>query len=92
MKYGLILLAALTLSACKSVPMSQMQADRLGDGYPPEYKEGFINGCDSGYSAAGNIYIKPVKDVTRYIEDAKYKTGWDDGFSHCKGMSEAYRL
>jgi len=26
-----------------------------------------------------------VLDVTRYLSDAVYKTGWDDGFMTCKG-------
>jgi len=55
------------------------------DDAPPAYKVGFDEGCDSGYSAAGNIYAKFRKDVMRYASDAIYAQGWNDGFAYCKG-------
>ncbi len=58
--------------------------DRTPSG-PPAYREGFAAGCDSGYSAAGNIYYRFNKDPQRAISDAMYASGWNDGFAVCKG-------
>lgn len=61
----------------------------VGSGQPEEYKAGFRNGCDSGYSAAGNIYYSFTKDVRRYSEDRLYRQGWDDGMTHCRASYDA---
>jgi hypothetical protein len=56
---------------------------------PPEYQQGFLAGCDSGYVAAGHVYYRWNKDVSRYPSDELYKQGWDDGFQTCKGKYES---
>lgn len=56
---------------------------------PPTYQEGFMAGCDSGYSAASHPYYKWHKDVERFNSDKLYMQGWNDGFATCKGRDEA---
>jgi hypothetical protein len=56
---------------------------------PGEYQEGYSAGCPSGQVAAGHPYRSFTKDVDRYSNDARYRQGWDDGFSVCKGQYEA---
>lgn len=62
---------------------------RMTQGQPPEYADGFKNGCDSGYVAAGHPYYRASKDVRRMIDDKFYGMGWNDGFTQCKGSYEA---
>jgi hypothetical protein len=46
-------------------------------GYPPVFKEGFRDGCDS---FRGNYR----RDNSRYGKDNDYTIGWQDGFSICR--------
>lgn len=52
------------------------------------YKEGMKHGCDSGSNASGNYVKQFQKDIDRYVKDAYYKSGWDDGFARCKGQGD----
>ncbi len=58
---------------------------------PPAYKQGFAEGCDSGYVAAGHPYYQFRKDTYRFDSDKQYKQGWTDGFATCKGKYDAIR-
>jgi hypothetical protein len=46
-------------------------------GYPPAFREGFRDGCDS---FRGNYR----RDGTRFNKDNDYTIGWQDGFSICR--------
>ncbi len=65
------------------------QQDLIKQGYPPEYAEGYGDGCESGRKAGGNMFDKFKKDVNRFESDVKYADGWKDGFEECKGEQEA---
>lgn len=79
----------LALSGCVGQQMT-MERDRLIQrGYPVEYADGYGDGYGSGLAAAGNPYAQTTKNVDRYINDTKYKTGWDDGFAAGKGSYES---
>lgn len=56
---------------------------------PPQYREGFDQGCKSGRSAAGRAGASFTKDPIRFQADALYADGWRDGFQNCKGNAEA---
>lgn len=71
-------LSAVLLTAC--APM----AHEIPQG-PQAYREGFGDGCSSGYVAAGQPYMQYKKDVYRSSSDALYKEGWTDGYNTCKG-------
>ncbi len=72
---------------CKTNPK---RVDNLvGANQPQDYKLGFGAGCDSGYSAAGHVYYKFNKDVTKYNKEKLYQQGWDDGFKVCKGKYDS---
>lgn len=86
---SLIVIAAL-LAGCAT---DESLIDRqVGAHQPQEYKDGYGDGCDSGYVAAGNPYYKFRKDVTRYGADNLYKQGWDDGLNVCRSDYQSYRL
>lgn len=46
-------------------------------GYPPAFKEGFKDGCDSFRGSYR-------RDNARFTTDGNYATGWQDGFSICR--------
>jgi hypothetical protein len=47
-------------------------------GYPPAARDGYIDGCET---ARKSEYAG--KDAKRFAADARYRTGWNDGFSIC---------
>ena len=47
-------------------------------GYPPPARDGYIDGCET---ARNSEYGR--KDEKRFAADARYRMGWDDGFSIC---------
>ena len=63
----------------------------VGAHQPIEYRQGFADGSDSGYAAAGNPYYSYNKDAKRYLNDDLYHTGWDDGFTYQKSKCESAR-
>lgn len=46
-------------------------------GYPPAFKEGFRDGCDSFRGTTR-------RDANRFNKDNDYTIGWQDGFSICR--------
>jgi hypothetical protein len=46
-------------------------------GYPPAFKEGFRDGCDSFRGSYR-------RDAARFSKDNDYTIGWQDGFSICR--------
>lgn len=46
-------------------------------GYPPAFKEGFRDGCDSFRGSYR-------RDANRFNKDNDYTIGWQDGFSICR--------
>lgn len=81
----IIFTALLALTSCATM------MDQTPKG-PLAWRYGFMDGCDSGYVAAGNPYYKFNKDHERYLNDPLYKSGWDDGFATCKGKYDSIRL
>ncbi|MDO8437135.1 MAG: hypothetical protein Q7S69_03085 [Nitrosomonadaceae bacterium] len=49
-------------------------------GYPPAFKDGYIDGCETAKKTAYGY-----KDERRFSADNQYRTGWNDGFSLCRG-------
>lgn len=75
------------LTGC-AVSMDQVNR-QVGEDQPLAYREGYVDGCNSGYVAAGHPYRKFSKSVTRYTSDVLYRQGWDDGKTVCKGKYDA---
>jgi hypothetical protein len=49
-------------------------------GYPPAARDGYIDGCETARKSSFGH-----KDEKRFAADSQYSTGWNDGFSICKG-------
>lgn len=61
----------------------------VGASQPVSYKEGYKDGCDSGYVASGHPYYKFSKNVIRFNNDSLYKQGWEDGYGVCKSKYDS---
>ena len=48
-------------------------------GYPPEFKQGYADGCASAKPDAARR-----RDETRFKADANYAQGWRDGYDICR--------
>lgn len=46
-------------------------------GYPPEFRAGYLDGCDSARRNAMK------KDEKRFKSDPQYGAGWRDGYDIC---------
>ena len=53
-----------------------------------EYSRGYGDGCASGRKAAGNTEVNATKDTQLYLNNARYKEGWDTGYKECKFREE----
>jgi hypothetical protein len=47
-------------------------------GYPPAFKDGYTDGCETAKKSA-----YALKDKRRFANDKQYRLGWNDGFSLC---------
>jgi len=56
----------------------------VGEGQPQAYKDGYRQGCDSGYFQAGDSFYRFSKNVRRYSNNDFYRQGWDDGSMACR--------
>ena len=73
-KTCIVLLLALA-GACSTPPKKAPNVNLAG--YPPEFREGYLQGCDSARKHSTK------KDEKRYKADAQYAAGWRDGHDIC---------
>ncbi len=71
-----VAVAALLLSACGSPQTKQPELNLAG--YPPAFRDGYTDGCNS--SRRGT---REIRDKSRYKADSMYAAGWRDGFDIC---------
>ena len=64
-----------TACACASPPKKDPNVNLAG--YPPEFRAGYLEGCDSARRKTTK------KDEKRFKADAQYASGWRDGFDIC---------
>ena len=62
--------------ASKTAPTPRATPNVNLSGYPPAFKDGFSDGCDS---LRGNYR----RDASRFGKDNNYTLGWQDGYSIC---------
>lgn len=69
-------------AACKPLPFYWTVPEG-----PPEYVQGYNDGCDTGVGAAGGIWYKYMygfKKDPAMLNNGLYKQGWNEGFSYCR--------
>jgi hypothetical protein len=81
----LLLPTVLILSGCAAFgPLERDRTDGMAGYYSSEaFKVGFLHGCRSGYSSAGNPYNPYTKDRNRHGSDSEYTKGWDEAYDRC---------
>ena len=63
----------------ESTPKPEIEEPQVNlAGYPPAFREGYIDGCNSARRNSDKI-----EDETRYKKDSMYAAGWRDGFDIC---------
>ena len=73
---------AVLLAGCAAAPPQQDKprpAPGSGanlSGYPPQFREGYKDGCAS-------VRGSRVRNESRFRDDAQYASGWRDGFDIC---------
>ncbi len=76
------------LAGCTAIGLDQRPAGPLPpstrptynlSGYPPAFKDGYIDGCETAKKTAYGY-----KDKRRHSADDQYRAGWSDGFSLCR--------
>lgn len=88
----LLLLAAINLTSCTNFkselgwakPSALVMKDPPPG--PPEYQQGFIDGCESGFSGYGNNFNKlfhGYKQDPYLINNPLYYQIWKDAYSYC---------
>jgi hypothetical protein len=70
----LCLAACLVVAAC-STPHKEPNVNLAG--YPPEFRAGYLDGCDAARRGTTR------KDEQRFKHDAQYASGWRDGHDIC---------
>ncbi len=88
MKTIILIVVAIAVSGCFATSMQQVD-QMIGAGQPQTYKNGFMDGCDSGHAAL-NQFFKFSKDVQQYGENSLYQQGWDDGYDRCKSWERKW--
>ena len=57
---------------------------------PLAYKQGYKDGCNSGYRDAGN-FMSIFKRSHAYLKDDSYTQAWDKSYEYCKERFERDR-
>jgi hypothetical protein len=92
MKKLLCLLILLMVSGCETfdptIPwFDKVRPNTLSDDVDPAYKQGFDDGCESGYAVYGNHMYKTVHGFRRdsaMVGTYGYDTAWYDGYNYCR--------
>lgn len=79
------------LTGCGGMVEKGNRADLTGQGFPVEYQDGYIHGCPSGKSVAGDPFSSFAKDMNRFGVERLYTTGWTDGYEKCKAQAQVYQ-
>jgi hypothetical protein len=90
-----ILLVIFMLSSCEALeplnlwkPKTWGMTSELSEEFPPKYRQGFKDGCETGNSAYGgahyrNLGYKYTQDLTM-INDPEYYKAWQNGYRYCR--------
>jgi hypothetical protein len=72
-----IILLVATALACACTP-TRKEANINLSGYPPEFRAGYLDGCESSKRTTGQ-----TRDAVRFKRDPQYASGWRDGYDIC---------
>jgi hypothetical protein len=73
------LLVGTVLASCASSNPAYRPQNINLSGYPPAYRAGYQDGCDTA-----RLLIGLRKDAERFKTDSQYASGWRDGYDLCR--------
>ncbi len=76
MRQLLVFLTLIAAAGCTTQSQPPAPAVNLS-GYPPEFRQGYADGCASVNAAR-------KRDEARFKSDANYAQGWRDGYDICQ--------
>lgn len=79
MRLTLVALAAVLAAGCAGQPATTSQPKINLSGYPPEFKQGYTDGC-----ASAGLFAARRRDEGRFKTDTNYAQGWRDGYDICR--------
>lgn len=79
---GRVLICVAVLTGCSSVATDAEKPPVNLTGYPPAFRDGYLDGCHSAREPR-NV----VKDESRFASDSMYAAGWRDGHDICSGKT-----
>lgn len=77
-KYACLFVAVMPIIGCSTAPNQSDKSQVNLSGYPPAFRDGYADGCDSARRAIGT-----TRDDSRFQTDSMYAAGWRDGFDIC---------
>lgn len=86
LKYILVSTALALVVGCATpqpgkAPQPEIEEPQVNlAGYPPAFRDGYLDGCNTARRNADKI-----QDKERYKNDSMYAAGWRDGFDICSG-------
>ncbi|NDF12557.1 MAG: hypothetical protein EB060_07090 [Proteobacteria bacterium] len=93
----MLVIVLLGTSACEQM-YSQLTMPRpwglteVPDG-PPEFQQGWRDGCDTGIGAYGDSWYKmyhTFKQDANLVKNPSYYRAWKDAYTHCRWYTEQW--
>jgi len=83
---------ALALAGGAAVSVAITSPQTPPPGQSPVFNDGYADGCRTGFQDAGRdgYQYSGHKDDTRYLREADYKAGYDQGFNACYEEEKAH--
>lgn len=78
-----IIVVFLVIASCAPVPAGLTKSPPG----PPDFVNGYNDGCESGLAAFGNSYYKmfyKFKKRFNPVYDELYQNGWEKGYQYCR--------
>jgi hypothetical protein len=89
-KILLIIICSFTLSACQNVPVwkyGMFDGPSGNRPYPPMYKAGWKDGCESGAEASANYFYRSkykFRQNWQLLGNNVYMSGWENAYEQCR--------
>lgn len=69
--------------------LTTTRENMMGQGKPPAYVQGYLDGCSTGRRMAGDKKYSYRRDNVRMDQDALYARGWQEGQIFCRNEAIA---
>jgi hypothetical protein len=80
---GIVLLTGCVTSGSERY-LAEQHRGLIAQGHPPNYVDGYVDGCGSGQRMAGDKRYHYRKNEMRAERDSLYARGWQEGQIRCR--------